>query len=101
MSWRFEWSPEAADQYRKLDRQTQTQIDRWITKHLEGCDDPTAFGHRLKGSLVLLWRYRIGDYRLLCHLENGRLVVLGLEIENRSTVYQQGRHKGRGKKYGR
>ena len=101
MSWAFEWSKDAARQYRKLDHEAQRQIDDWVSKHLDGCDDPTSFGHRLKGSLVMLWRYRIGDYRLLCHIEDGRLLVLGLEIEKRDTVYKQRRHNGRGNKYGR
>lgn len=93
MSWRFEWSPESYEQYRRLDKGEQSKIDRWVTKHVNESENPQAYGHNLRGVLSHLWRYRVGDYRLLCTFDGDELIVLCLELEHRSTVYDERRHK--------
>jgi mRNA interferase RelE/StbE len=51
-------------------------------------DDPRSIGQALSGPLRRYWRYRVGDYRLICDLQDGKLVVLVLEIGNRRDIYR-------------
>ena len=63
-------------------------ISKWIHKHLDNCDDPRAFGKGLSGNLRGWWRYRIGNYRLLVEIKDDELVIVAIEINHRSQVYQ-------------
>ena len=74
--------------FRKLDRSVQIMISKWIHKHLDNCDDPRAFGKGLSGNLRGWWRYRIGNYRLLVEIKDDELVIVAIEINHRSQVYQ-------------
>ena len=76
-------------EFRKLDRYTQKMIAAWIDKNLEGCDDPRVHGKGLTANRSGQWRYRIGDYRLICEIEDNRLVILALTVGHRSEVYEQ------------
>ena len=60
----------------------------WIEKNLEGCENPRAHGKALTANLKGKWRYRIGDYRLLCHIEDDNLIILALTIGHRREIYQ-------------
>ena len=71
----------------KLDRYTQKMIAAWITKNLEGCTDPRIHGKGLTANRSGQWRYRIGDYRLICSIEDRKLVILALSIGHRREVY--------------
>ena len=64
------------------------EIYAWIDKHLEGCEDPTAYGKPLTADLKGYWSYRVGDYRLICEIHDNILVVLVLEIGHRSNIYK-------------
>lgn len=74
-------------EFRKLDRYTQRMIASWIDKNLEGCADPRVHGKGLTANRSGQWRYRIGDYRLICTIEDDRLVILALTVGHRSEVY--------------
>lgn len=74
-------------EFRKLDRYTQRMIASWIDKNLEGCADPRVHGKGLTANRSGQWRYRIGDYRLICSIEDDRLVILALTVGHRSEVY--------------
>lgn len=74
-------------EFRKLDRYTQRMIASWIDKNLEGCADPRVHGKGLTANRSGQWRYRIGDYRLICMIEDDRLVILVLTVGHRSEVY--------------
>ena len=80
-------TPRFEKEFKKLDRYTQRLIKAWIQKHLSGCGDPRALGKGLTANLKGLWRYRIGDYRLLCAIEDDRLVILALTVGHRSDIY--------------
>ena len=54
---------------------------------MRGSADPTAFGKALRGDRKGFWRYRVKDYRILCRLENHRVVVVVIAVGHRSTVY--------------
>ncbi len=74
--------------FRKLDRYTAKLIKAWIEKNLVNCQDPRQHGKALLGNRKGQWRYRIGDYRLLCDIQDDRLVILALSVGHRREVYQ-------------
>jgi len=86
VSWEVELSPDAAKWLRKADPQTARRI-RDVLRAVTTLDSPRARGKVLTGSLSGLWRYRIGDYRIVCDLQDERLVVLVIEIDHRSSIY--------------
>ena len=75
-------------EFKKLDRYTQRILKAWIEKHLVGCENPRAVGKSLTANRKGIWRYRIGDYRLLCDIQEERLVILALTIGHRREVYK-------------
>jgi len=89
LSYRVEFTDDAAKQMRKLDKYTRKIIYHWLSKHLEGSDNPFVSGHALTGGMSGLWRYMIGDYRLICAIKKDRLIVLVLEVGHRAAVYTQ------------
>ena len=75
-------------EFKKLDRYTKLMIKGWIDKHLTDCDNPRAFGKGLTTDQKGQWRYRIGDYRLICNIEDNELIILALSIGHRREVYK-------------
>ena len=88
MSYSVETTPRFDREFKKLDRFTQRMLKAWIEKHLVSCDDPRASGKPLVANRKGQWRYRIGDYRLICAIEDDRLIVLALSVGHRSIVYK-------------
>ncbi|MBK5939122.1 addiction module toxin RelE [Halochromatium roseum] len=88
MVWHVEVTGRAQRDLKRLDRTTQRRIGTFIRKRLMTEDSPRRFGKALQGTLTELWRYRIGDYRLICRLIDDRCVVLALSIDHRSKVYR-------------
>ena len=76
-------------EFRKLDRYTQKIIRAWIDKNLVDCENPRAYGKGLTANRSGQWRYRIGDYRLICSIEDERLVILALSVGHRRELYNQ------------
>ena len=88
MSYSVEYTDRAVKELKKLDKYTKLMIKAWIDKNLVGCDDPRAHGKALTANRKGQWRYRIGDYRLICSIEDERLVILALSIGHRNEVYK-------------
>jgi mRNA interferase RelE/StbE len=88
LAWTVEISDVAEKQLRRLDRPVQKRLLDWLDDRIEGCKDPRHFGEALRGDLGGLWRYRIGDYRIICQIHEERLVVLALAIGHRREIYQ-------------
>lgn len=86
MTYRVEWSRRAERELSKLDRQVARALVRFMADRIDGTDDPRQWGKPLRGDD--LWRYRVGDYRILCSIEDGRLVVLVVELGHRREVYR-------------
>lgn len=91
MAWTVEISDIAERQIKKLDCSIQKRILDWLSEHIEGCKNPRHFGEPLKGGYSGFWRYRIGDYRIICDIQDGVLVVLVLTIGHRRQVYKRGK----------
>lgn len=75
--------------FKKFDKTTKTIILKWIKKHLVNCEDQKSFGKCLIGNLNKYWRYRIGNYRLLVEIDDGKLIIFAIDIEHRSKIYNQ------------
>lgn len=73
--------------FRKLDKYTQRMIRAWIDNNLIGCENPRIHGKALVANRKGQWRYRIGDYRLICLIEDDKLIITALTIGHRREVY--------------
>ena len=87
MAWTIEYDEGAVSDLKKLDRQGQREILDYMEKRIAKAEDPRSFGKPLRHSKFGLWRYRVRDYRIICQLQQAKLVVLVVAIGHRSTVY--------------
>jgi len=87
LAWKIEYDPGALQDLKKLDRAVQREIIDYIDNRIANARTPRDFGKPLRGSRFGLWRYRVRDYRIICELQEKRLVVLVVAIGHRSTVY--------------
>ncbi|MCM1267519.1 MAG: type II toxin-antitoxin system RelE/ParE family toxin [Bacteroidales bacterium] len=87
MSYRIETTARFDREFKKLDRYTQRMIKGWIEKNLTGTEDPRQHGRGLTADRSGQWRYRIGDYRLICHIDDNRLIILALSVGHRREVF--------------
>ena len=74
-------------QLKKLDAAISKRILDYL-EQVELLDNPRSRGKGLTSNLAGLWRYRVGDYRILCRIHDDKLIITVIEIEHRSTVYQ-------------
>ena len=89
MTWKIEFDPAAARELAKLDRPHAKRILSFRAERGAQLDDPRSIGEPLKGSkLGEFWKYRVGDYRIVAHIEDGALRVLVLKVGNRREVYR-------------
>jgi mRNA interferase RelE/StbE len=86
MAWKIEFDPAALKELSKLDKPVEQRILKFLRERIARLDDPRQIGTSLQGTLSGFWKYRVGDYRLICSLENDRLVVLVLRIGHRAEV---------------
>ncbi|WP_440710713.1 type II toxin-antitoxin system RelE family toxin [Herbiconiux sp. YIM B11900] len=84
--WSVETSAEFDRRLRKLDRTIASRLTSYLDE-LAGLDDPRSRGKGLTGALTGVWRYRIGDYRLLAEVQDERLVIFAFEFVHRSEAY--------------
>jgi mRNA interferase RelE/StbE len=87
-AWTVEFDDRARRALRKLDAKVQQTILRYLRERIAVAEDPRRFGKPLRRNLAGLWRYRVEDYRLICRLEDERVVVLVLQIGHRRDVYE-------------
>ena len=91
MAWTVEVSDVAEKQLRTLDRPVQKRLIDWLDEPINGCKNPRHFGAALPGEMAGLWRYRVGDYRIICERQEQQLVVLALAIGLRRAVDLHGK----------
>jgi mRNA interferase RelE/StbE len=89
MAWRVELTETADQQLSKLDPQQRKRILNFLQQRVAKLDNPRSIGKVLRGSrLGEFWRYRVGDYRLICRIEDDRTLVLVLALGHRSEIYR-------------
>lgn len=89
MAWTIDYAETAAKQLRKLDKSVARRILDFMDERVAASDDPRSIGSALTGpTLGAFWRYRVGDYRIVCDIQDGALRVLVIEVGNRREVYR-------------
>lgn len=88
MTWTVKISDFTEKQVKKLDPPIQKRILDYLYERLEGCKNPRHFGEALKGDKTGLWRYRVGDYRIICDIQEEVLTILALAIGHRHKIYK-------------
>lgn len=88
MAWLIDYTDTAKEQLRKLDRPIARRVMDFMDERVSASENPRQSGKALTGSLSGLWRYRVGDIRVICAIEDGALRVLVVKIGNRRAVYR-------------
>ena len=89
MAWAISYTETARKQLRKLDPQSARRIVDFMDERIAGQSDPRSTGQALAGPLLgAYWRYRVGDYRIICEIQDRALCVLVIEIGNRKEIYR-------------
>jgi mRNA interferase RelE/StbE len=88
LAWKVEFHPHALKELSRLDRPGQQRIVRFFRKRIETGEDPRRLGGPLRGAKRDLWRYRIGDFRLICNIQGDKDLVLTLRPGDRMEVYR-------------
>ncbi len=89
MVWRIEFDEPVKKQLAQLDRQIARRITTFLRERVATLDSPRMIGEALTGSrLGEFWKYRVGDYRILCRLEDDVLRVFVIKVGNRRDVYR-------------
>ncbi len=89
MAWKIEFDPAAERELDKLDRQIARRILGFLYERVAQLDNPRSIGEALKGTrLGELWKYRVGDYRVVSNIEDNILRILVVKIGNRREVYR-------------
>jgi mRNA interferase RelE/StbE len=87
--WKIELDEPLKKQLAKLDRQIAKRITDFLHERVARLDDPRSIGESLTGSrLGDLWKYRVGNYRVLCDIQDDRLVILAVKVGHRREVYR-------------
>jgi mRNA interferase RelE/StbE len=88
LAWTLKFTNTALKQLEKLDQPTADQITRILEGKVAKSANPRAFGKALTGELKGYWRYRIGDYRVICELKDRELIILALAVGHRRDIYR-------------
>ncbi len=90
LSFKVTYNEVALRQLKKLDKQTSKRLMTWISERLIGCSNPRLWGKALQGSaLGENWCYRVGDYRILCNIQDENILILIAGLGHRKEVYKE------------
>jgi len=87
-TWRIEITRTAEKQIQKLSRGAQESIIQFLRERVQTADNPRQLGKPLHGDKGGLWRYRVGDYRLICDIQDERITILVVRVGHRKDVYR-------------
>lgn len=89
MAWTIDLDDKARKQLAKIGKPAAARIVSYLEQRIAPLDDPRQQGRALQGpAFNRLWRYKVGDYRIICDIQDQKLVVLVVEIGHRSSVYR-------------
>lgn len=88
MVYKLEFSKLFDRQFSKLDKSTQRYIFNWLIKHLDNVENPRYSGKSLTGNKQGLWRYRIGNYRVIVDISDTNCVIIAVEVGHRKFIYK-------------
>jgi len=89
LAFEIEFDPDAVKDLRKLDRQVQQRLIGFLKLRVAALDNPRDLGEALAGGKFgTYWKYRVGDWRIICDIQDRRIVVRVMRIGNRREVYR-------------
>ena len=89
MPWKIEFTPEADKALAHLGKEATKRIVKFMRERVSSLENPRSIGESLKGSRFAgLWRYRVGDYRVLCEIQDGKINILVVLVGHRREVYK-------------
>ena len=89
MAWTIEFVTAAAKELNAIGATQASRIVRFLSTRLSKLDDPSSIGEALKGRLGQLWKYRIGDYRIIADIQDKRVLILIVRVGHRREVYKR------------
>ena len=87
-NWTIEFESAAQREFDKLDKAVALRISKFLFQRVASLENPRVIAERLHGTLGDYWKYRVGDYRIICTLEQDRLVIVVVRIGHRREVYK-------------
>lgn len=89
MAWTIEFKPQVEKDLKRLGKQAAARLLGFLRSRISTLDDPRSLGEALQGpELGKFWKYRVGDYRIICDIQDHALIVLVVRIGNRREVYR-------------
>ena len=89
MTWAINYTESALRQLKKLDKSIALRVLDYMDGRVATLDDPRTLGKNLVGTkLGAYWRYRVGDIRVICSIQDGEMCVLVIELGNRREIYR-------------
>jgi mRNA interferase RelE/StbE len=89
LAWQIEFDPDALKDLRKLDKPTQIRLVGFLRTRVSSLTNPRDIGEALSGQrLGSYWKYRVGDWRIICDIQDQKILVRVLRIGNRREVYR-------------
>lgn len=88
MNWQISFKGKVEKKLEKLDKSARRQIIKYFDKITESNENPKSFGRPLLENKKGLWRYRVGDYRIICDIHDNELIILVIDIGHRSEIYK-------------
>jgi len=88
LAWTIEFGRAALAELRRLDRAAARRIVEYLRERISPSQDPRRFGKALRGERASLWRYRVGDYRIICHIDDKRSTLVVLAAGHRREIYR-------------
>jgi mRNA interferase RelE/StbE len=85
--WTIDFKETAFKQLSKLDKPVQNRIMTFLDNKVSRLHNPRQLGHQLMGNLSRFWRFRVGDYRLICSIKDNELTILVVEVGHRREIY--------------
>lgn len=87
MAWQINFTEKSEKQFAKIDKLWQKKIVDYLKTKVR--NNPLSFGESLTSDLKGLWRYRVGDYRIICDIKNKELIVLIVDVGHRKNIYDK------------
>jgi mRNA interferase RelE/StbE len=88
LAWTIEYSESVTKSLQKLDRSLAKRVVNYMEERVAVLPDPRLLGKPLSGALKGLWRYRVGDYRIICRIEDRHVIILVIDVDHRREVYR-------------
>lgn len=88
MSWKISIDSRAKKELKKLDKLAQKKIIFYLKEQILVSNNPRLFGKALQGNKKGLWRYRVGDYRVICQILDHELIILVVKVGHRGSIYE-------------